>query len=206
MPISIAVQAALRESNLLSEWIGQHYPLTYKETGHLHIAMSLYAIAGEHREAFKLLLNHDAKTSAFALARSVYEAFMRGLWAETIMTPERYATALERREFPKFETIMSDLQKQEEEAGAVGKSKRLLWKPLSNFSHGGFNQVMRWHGEEGIEPCHSDDESIQMLGLVDLYGLCAFIQAANLASVPPSDLKQHCSQVLARLRKSVSDP
>lgn len=205
MTNSTALQDALRESDLLSDWIERHFPLKYQETGHLHIAMSLYAIAGEHREAFILLLKNDARTSAFALARSVYESFMRGLWAESLMTPQQYSLALQRKEFPKFESIISALNKVAGANGAIEKSRRLLWGPLSDFAHAGFRQIFKWIGKDGIGPTHSDKETVQMLGLVDLYGLCAFMQASQLARLPPKDIEVQVANVLRRLRDAVAD-
>jgi hypothetical protein len=187
MPIhrekSPSVNAAVQDAHRLTDWIVGYHPNRFVETGHLRVALACYSIALDHREAILLLLKAGARTSAYALARSVYEAFMRGLWCETVMTANQYEIVIERQSFPKFETMVAALKRHHENTEVFAQGKRHVWDAFSDYSHGGYRQVVRWLGGPGIEPCHPDDETIEILRVVNIYGFLSSMHSAGIAGL-----------------------
>jgi hypothetical protein len=152
------VLEAVKRSIALSDQLNAIHPSTIQLDVRSDMAARLLSICLDHREAIILLAQHGANTSAFALARSCYEAAIRGIWthavasdSEVIQTSEGY--------FPKFETVVKQVRKNEL-FKPLGEMKALVWPALSGFAHGGHEQVSRWASEDGIEPVHTDTEVI----------------------------------------------
>jgi len=200
---SPVVLNALKRSLELSDWISDHHLGGYAHKENIQIAIALYSIGLDHREAFLLLLTQQARTSAFALARSVFEAFIRGLWAETAMTDEEFETLKKRQAFPKFDSIVGRVNKANGDTKMVyGPLQKKIWSTLSDFSHGGFQQVVRWLSDDGIEPCHTDDEVVELLNVVDLYGFSCSWQLCILVGWPVDEYQSKATELLERFKNT----
>lgn len=178
---SEAVKAALSASEDLSDWVEANQPTSCIETGTRRYALTLFAIALEHRAATLLLANYGAMTSAFALARPIYEAFMRGMWAAHCATPEDFELMSRTMGIAKLETVVKVVQKTFPGNDAFKRSRDILWAPLSDYAHGGVRQMTRWMGRDTIEPQYSDEEIVELLGFADMYGLMASMQISAMA-------------------------
>ncbi|WP_208912363.1 DUF6988 family protein [Paracidovorax avenae] len=150
------------------------------------LAGTSYAVCLDHREAILLLVWRDFRSSALALWRSVYEALMRGYWAETCASDQAFEQLEATRELPSFDTMIKALDKQDAKS-AYGKTKAKLWKPMSHFAHGGVMQLANWLGPEGVGARHSDLHVAQLLASVDIYALLACAGANRLAHIDPID-------------------
>lgn len=64
---SPAIAAALAESELISDWIGDHSPGQILETRNHRLAAGHFAVCLEHREATLLLISQGMHGSAHAL-------------------------------------------------------------------------------------------------------------------------------------------
>jgi hypothetical protein len=181
------VTAALSTSQGLSDWIQAHHPAKLESSGKKRIAAICYSIALDHREATLLLLQHDARSAAFALLRSVYEAWVRASWAQTCAT----LAEIERIEtggfLPKLETMVRKLDTQPETMGAFSRIKRAGWESMSDYAHGEQRQISRWVDATSIGAAHPDDEVAELLRALDVYAiLCmaGLLALADLSTEP----------------------
>ncbi len=197
-PHSPEVLAALKKSGELSDWIGEHHPeSTQASTKAKTLAIAYFMMALEHRSAAVLLIDHGARSSAFALARSVYETWQRGLWAQYVATPahlDRFKT----QGVPTLATIASKVN-QAFPVHKVAEIKTLVYEALSDYAHGGVRQIALWFGDGEIGSQHSDAQVIELLELVDLFGLRAALHCAEVAG---ADTVPHTSK-LAELIESI---
>lgn len=197
MEATTQVLDAIDKSLALSEWISAHHPPKFTHEGTNLLAVAFCSIALDHREAMLLLLRHGARTSAFALARSVYEAGVKGSWAQHCATAEDYSVAFSKGVLPKFETMVRSLGKVPETADVFRRSKDMAWEALSDYAHGGMKQVIRWIGAEGVAPQHSDNEVCELLALMDIYGLIACIGIVNVSGGSPDAHVAKAREVVA---------
>lgn len=154
METSPAVNATIDRSLDLSQWISDNHPATFTSDGKNRLAVAFFSIALDHREAILCLLRHGARTSAFALARSVYEAGVKGSWAQYCVTEEIHHHAFQTGILPTFENMVRQLGKVQATNGVFARSKQLAWEPLSDFAHGGMKQVTRWIGAKRRASTH----------------------------------------------------
>jgi len=214
-PPSSEVDAAVRESMRRSELLYPQLPTTYSGSLRIQYATRWLLLALEHRESFLMLVDANRRSSAYALMRSIYEAWSRGFWASSAASDAQIEAMSKGRYVPKMETIAKELSRQldasispaaaaanpELQRGAVARSKAMLWDSLSDFAHGGVQQLARWSEADGtIAPAHIDEEMVWMLRIVDVWGLitCAALFDAGGMGIP--DVVQEILQELAAAR------
>lgn len=190
MTLNATVTAALATSQQLSDWIQSHHPQRSEPGPEKRIAAVCYSIALDHREAILLLLQHDARSAAFALLRSVYESWVRASWAHTCAAPDEIARIEAGGFLPKVETMVRKLDALPETMGAFSRLKRSGWESMSDYAHGEQRQISRWVDDAGVGPAHSDDEVKEVLQALDVYAiLCVagLLSLANLSTEPCMD-------------------
>jgi hypothetical protein len=182
MQKSSAVDSALDTSIGLTEWFIQNQPTAFSFSERGRIAGVFFALTMEHREAAMLLAQKGARSSCFALARAVFEAYMRGTWVVYSATDDELIRFMQGKYDPKLDTMVKKLgQLAEFRGGVFDKIRSSGWEPLCDYAHGGIRQVSRWITDDGIEPRHSDDEVLEVLYFMNLYGLLAGLGVAGLA-------------------------
>jgi hypothetical protein len=201
METSPTVNAAVDQSLELSEWMSAHHPGSFTHDGTNMLAVAFFSIALDHREAILCLLRHGARSSAFALARPVYEACVKGSWAHHCATDVELERAFDQEVLPSFDSMVRALGKIKETNGVFGRSKVLAWEALSDYAHGGMKQVMRWIGSDGVAPQHSDIEVQELIDLMDVYGL---LSCMGIIAVTGGNLDLHAGkaqEVISRHRR-----
>lgn len=198
--LSPTVAFALSASAEVSAWIGAHHPDQVLNSLRHRLAGPLFGICMEHREAILLLVEHDHRSAAFALQRSVYEALMRGLWAVLCLKDKHVEQIVETHEMPSLDTMIKSLDALEPSGvHSFGASKLKVWKMMSHFAHGGVQQLARWTGPDGIGPRHPNDEVIALLKRVDTWGLLACRQVIEMAGLPTGAAEDKITAQLAAL-------
>lgn len=180
VPLGPLVGPAFLTSEAVTDWIRNHHAPEISSTVANLVAVVMYGLAIEHRAAILLLVQVGARSSAMALARSVFEACIRGLWAAHVAEEELSQFIGDRG--PKLETMVQKLSKVPEFAdGVFAKIKDSHWETLCDYAHGGARQYSRWLSDDGIGPVHADKDIVELLTFIDLYGLLATIGANEIA-------------------------
>lgn len=169
---SPAIAVALAESELISEWIGDHSPGQILEARNHRLAAGHFAVCLEHREATLLLISQGTHGSAHALWRPTYENYMRGHWALNVAQEADLKLIAETKAFPKFDTIIKRLDATSD-ASEFAKTKAEVCAAMSDFAHGGVVLLSRWFGPDGIGSNHPDAEVLGLITRVNAYGLLA---------------------------------
>ena len=180
--------SALQASEALSDWINSQLGTTADLPSRLErIAMALFGIALEHRAAALLLVGISARTSAMALLRPVFEAYIRGYWMAVCATDEAAQAFMQGRGSPSLDSMVSALKKRTA-AGAVLDRLRISHGPqFHDYTHGGGRQVSRWLKPDDIGPNHTDEEMASVVSYLDSIGLMVCI-ARELLAGRPADL------------------
>jgi hypothetical protein len=143
------------------------------------------SVAREHHRAIVLLVAHSLYGSAFALARLLLEAYVRGAWLHQCATDEnleQFESDRFDREHP-FGSLVEDLEKLEGfNVGVLSAIKRASWNALCGFTHTGMHQVGRRVTESYIEPNYDEAEVLEVLNWADGIGIMACVEIAHLAS------------------------
>jgi hypothetical protein len=146
------------------------------------MATGCFNVVIEHQHAVALLIRHKLYGSAFALARSTYEAYIRGVWLRNCATNQQIQDFLEDKLNPVFSALISDIEKIDGYTeGVLSTVKKENWNLLNSFTHTGFNQVIRRNTDKYIEPNYTDEDIIQIVGFVNLIALLAGVEITFLS-------------------------
>lgn len=207
-PLALEVAVALEKSVRLSEVICKGFDHRCTLGSRADHSIRYFALAIDHREAILLLIAAGARSSAYALLRSVYEACFRGLWTRYVAS-EAQLEHLKRGHLPSFEAVVKGLSRVPNPLSkkVFGGSKRLAWDAFCDYSHGGARQLKRMVSAEGIGPSHPDHELPGFLNLLDFLGSASHdgvLDAATGSRSPPDALMQKLAYATIIIERSTA--
>jgi len=146
------------------------------------IAAACFDIAIEHQAAIALLCESHFFGSMHAMMRVLVESVTRGLW---ILHCANEAE-LDRFEKHGIEKHFGDMTAEIESAvGAeqptLSQMKANAWDALNDFTHTGYIQVTRRHGNGTLGPNYPEGDIVKCIHAAGAYGLIASTQLSAMA-------------------------
>ena len=171
--------------------------LSIPSSDRIRVSAACFAAALEHHHAIVILLSEKLNGSAFALVRSEYEAYVRGVWLADCATDDQLNSFLIGRKPPKLDTILCAIEAMPAFASkALSGVKAESWKSMCAYTHTGALQVQRWITSEAIESRHSPEEIEEVVGFTNAFALLAALGVATLA-----ENESLAAQLLEKSRK-----
>lgn len=167
-----AVEQAVEDAVVFSDALYALHPHECGSSIRDDLAAAYFAISFEHRESIILLARHGAASSAFALARPVYESCVRGLWTKFEADEQQLIRLRRDGVAPSFETVGKQLARSPV-VGTLAEVRSDAWAPLSDFAHAGVRQLLNWIGKGEVGPRHPPEQLASLLLVVDIYAYYA---------------------------------
>ena len=146
------------------------------------LAGGCFSIVQDHHTAVIVLLEQGLYASAFALVRSIYEAYVRGLWLFHSATDDQLAKFAAGKEPPKMAAMLEAIEQDPAyEGGTLSRIKAESWSDLCSYAHTGSLQVTRWQSETAIEQNFPREELIEVTKFSASIALLSGIGIASLA-------------------------
>ena len=181
-------------------WIESHLQnLSLAQLDRTRVAAACFAVALEHHHAIVILLREARIASAFALVRSQFEAYVRGVWFVECATDVQLNSFLSDKSRPKIEQLLCAIEEQPAfDSKELSGIKATNWKSMCSYIHTGWHQVSRWitmhglainvnydlSGFEQIVPCGIKDRSVA--------NLLEFLPGVSLAEVQEKSIEVFC--------------
>jgi hypothetical protein len=182
-PYSTDLLNKIESAKRLTQWLLEHQPERIKVSERARIAGAFFNIALDHHVGMVVLLSEKMISPAFSLARSVWEAYVRGLWARDIASDAELAEFIVGRRDPKVDSIIRAIKKHPDldEENRVGPLHDQSWPTLNAYAHGGSLQIQRWITAESVEAAHSDEEIADLLRFANHVAFLADVALVELA-------------------------
>jgi hypothetical protein len=143
-------------------------------------AAASFAIAQEHHSAIIFLLKNTFYSSAFTLLRSVFEAYLRGLWLKHCATDEQVYDFFRGKKPP--DTMVSEIESKEAFTGGVlSLIKKENWTTMCAFTHTSGEHLQRWQSKNGVEQSFMQQELEECLNCAELIGAMAGLALVQLS-------------------------
>ena len=121
----------------------------------------------EHHESMLLLIRNGKAGSAFALARSIFESMVRGMWINLCATDAQIEKFEKKDELPltmaemttAIDTTTSDPSDPHQ---FFTNFKNNAWKHLCSYTHTGLLQLGRRFTGHNVEPAYRDAEIVEV--------------------------------------------
>ena len=169
--LTLEIDAALR---------GRYLPATPRA----RMAFGCLDLAVEHQSGIAVLADQPLWGPAFALLRTQLEAFIRGVWLARCATDDQLAWFADgkldkHRKFHELVTAVEQALKHD--GAALTKLREQSWSFFNDFTHTGFQHVVRRNSEATTGPNYTDQELIQALRFARAIGLLAAIEMLSLS-------------------------
>ena len=144
-------------------------------------AAASFGIAQDHHAAIVFLMKSTFYSSSFALLRSLFEAYLRGLWLKHCATDEQVSAFFRGSEPPK--TMVAEIESTEAFTGGVlSRIKRENWSVMCAFTHTGGVHLQRWQSQDSVEPTFVPEELEECLNCAELFGAMAGLELVQLST------------------------
>ena len=146
------------------------------------LASACFDVALEHQAAIAILYDSNLFGSMHALMRVLIESVVRGLWLQHCANDAELERFRKRGIEKHFGDMAEDI---EAVVGAhkpvLSQMKRTAWNALNDFTHTGYIQVARRHGNGALGANYPEEDVIKCLSVSGAYGLIASAQLAEMA-------------------------
>ena len=144
-----------------------------------------FGVAQEHHAAMVTLviLKQPLYASAFALARPLFEAYLRGMWLAHCASDDQVDRYHQGR-IPDTASLIAALEKLQGD-GEVSNIRRLYersWRAMSGMTHTGAEHFEKWSDGEVLEPDYTDDDVGRILDFAARIGVLSTAGLAMLSS------------------------
>ena len=158
----------------------QSTPSTVTATALLHMAI-------EHRNGIHVLVQHGLLSSAHALLRPQFEAFVRGVWFHRCANDRQINDFIAGGDPPRINDILVQIEALSDIDGtALFEIKKKVWKTMNDYTHGGANQVTAKIQSDRIDAGYSEQE---VCDLLDYSALLATICCLALVDATGNHLR-----------------
>lgn len=183
MDANKTLEQTLQESREVHTWTlssldGVPFPVNKR----LLIAIAALDVVLDHFTGITALIEKRVYGAAFALARPLFETFVRAVWLKDCGT-DKDLVEFERDQFSRsFGQALKEIEQLESfKSGALSNLKKQAWSAMSSYTHGGYQQIARRVKGKTIDPNYADEEIIEVLRLSQAFAIMAFIQIVLVA-------------------------
>ncbi len=182
----------VNKSKDLANWLHERVDgLIARSDERTRIVAACFDTVLEHQQACTILTEKKLYGSAFALARSAFEGYIRGLWLRECAPDDQIQRFLKDDFRVGFQSMIDDIEELEEYAtGILAAAKKAGWPTLNSFTHTGFQQVIRRNTDDYIEPDYSDQDIETIINFVNSTALLTGFEITKLAKTKIESVQQ----------------
>lgn len=165
------------------------------------LAFSHFELALDHHTAIVFLCLNHLRSSAFPLARSLFDATWKGAWVAFAAPDDLLEQYTKDRFDPKPNSAIPLIEKRHDTKGRkmapfLSRVFKEAYGFLSDYSHAGLLPVTRWMGEDEISANYSDEEMEELLTLSDRLAACCGIFLAEICNAGREEVRQMLFDIL----------
>ncbi|CCG97167.1 hypothetical protein MARHY3713 [Marinobacter nauticus ATCC 49840] len=173
-------QKFVSKSFELHDWIEARLDgLQLPRTSRASLSISCHDLVIEHHLGVAVLTRAKIYGSAFALVRSLFETFVRGVWLRHCATDSE----IQKYQADKLSLSFGQLVSAVEtvpgfDDGILSGLKENSWSAMNSYTHGGALQSGRRFSGECVEPNYDVEEVAEVIRLTGTFAIMAFQQIA----------------------------
>ena len=147
------------------------------------IALGCLDLAIEHQAAICVLAERSLWGSVYALVRSMFDAFVRGVWLARCATEDELESfELAGLRGKPFRDVVDEVERAlGHSRGVLSKLRTSSWAIFSDLTNAGFGDAPRQSGPNGLAMAYPVAETEQALRLATALGLLSATELASLS-------------------------
>ena len=155
--------------------------IRFEATDRNRVSAALFDIAHDHAKAIIVLLENKIYASVYALARPLFESFVRAAWVQHCASDDEIDHLIRKDEFKlNFGQMLDAVEKNRQWEETLTQVKRAVWKSMHSYTHGGLQLISRRFKDQFLE--HNFDE-LEIIGLLQLVALISFLTFTEIVGI-----------------------
>ncbi len=148
---------------------------------------SLFDVALDHAKAIVILLENNIYASAYALARPLFESFVRAAWIQHCASDGEITRIVKKDKFRlSFGEMLVAVENEREWPNTLTELKKSMWNSMHSYTHGGLQLVSRRIKNGFIG--HDVDEQ-EVAGLLQILAVISFLSFNEAAGMSKGEKK-----------------
>ena len=166
------------------------------------LAFAHFELALDHHTSIVLLCLNHLRSSAFPLARSLFDATWKGAWVAFAAPQDLLDKYTDGKFDPNPNTALKVLEGHKtrssnpDVAAFLSRVFDEAYGHLSDYAHAGLLPVSRWMGEDEISAKYTNEMTEELLRLCDKLAACCGIFLAEICATGLQDLPAMLTDVL----------
>lgn len=183
LPDRPEIEPVLAKAKELVRWIStQLDDLIISGEDRHKIPGLMFDVSIEHYFAIVHLVDARICAGAYALVRSEFETYVRGLWLHYCATDEQISRFLDRDELPKTGALVTALEAMEGfEDKILSGIMEQAWRGMNGYTHSGTHQLARRMKQGSIEPNYEAEEILEVLRFSGTIAQMALAEIGQMA-------------------------
>lgn len=159
----------------------------FKASDRNKISGALFDIALDHAKAIVVLLENKIYASVYALARPLFESFVRAAWIQYCASDDEITYIKEKDEFKlSFGKMLEAVEKKHMWEKTLSRVKNNSWNSMNSYTHSGLKLIFRRFKDGFLE--HNFDEQ-EIVGLLQFVALLSFLSFSGIAGISGTNKK-----------------
>ncbi len=167
--------------------------ITFERNDKNIISSSFFSLSLEHHRSVIVLVEQQLYGSASALLRSLFEAYVKGMWFYHCAKEIDFNNIKKDKFKKQFNNIIKDLEKIKKAKG-LSKQKTDNWSGLNSLTHSGLLQINKRSDENSIISNYDNGFILETLLFANNYAL---LNAGELAKISNNSISQQCVLMVA---------
>jgi len=152
------------------------------------VSLSLLDISIDHSKSIVILCENGIFSSAYALARPMFECFVRGVWVQYCASEEKLEEIRKNDTFPRQLGVMVDaIEKTTAWPKGLSNIKNQLLKNMHSYTHGGIQLTARRFSGNNLIHIPEKEEVNALLRMVSIISFLAFVEIVKIAGISIKD-------------------
>ncbi len=152
------------------------------------VSGALFDIVLEHAKAIVFLLENQFHASAYALARPLFEGFVRATWIQNCAVDDEVEYFVINDKFKlNFGEMLELVEAQKEWPNTLTQIKKNAWNIMNSYTHGGLQQISRRLKAETIQSNIDDQEIEELIKLVTYLSFLSLTEIVGICKTPEKD-------------------
>lgn len=176
------IESEFNRQSEVARWINNNLAIPYSINPKNQLALGCFDLAIEHHAAICTLFSAGLYGSMYALLRSEFEAYVRGLWLNHSADEKQIADFMNEKLSLSFGEILEAVEKKIVYTEALLSNLKLKhWKKLCSFTHTGLQALSRRVNQTHTGAVNYDNQ--ELISVLNLAGTFALLSATELAGM-----------------------
>jgi hypothetical protein len=167
-------------------------------------SLPLFDIAIDHAKSIIILCENGIFSSAYALARPMFECYVRASWLQHSATEDQISKIKKKDDFPlKLGQMIEAIETPDDMPKALSTIKSSLIKNLNSYTHGGVQLAARRYSGTDLVHKPDQDEVNSLLRMLSLLAFLSFVEiiAISKATGKDPEIEEIYTEIESRLLK-----